>query len=66
MTVTLDVDEELLRDARKLTGIKGKKALIDKALRELVQWEAGKRLAEMGGTMPNFKAGRRRRSKKTR
>lgn len=61
MRTTLNLDEELLRKAREYTGIKEKTAVIHEALTRLVRDEAGKRLVALGGTMPNFKAGRRRR-----
>ena len=57
---TLNLDDELLRLARLYTGIQEKTALIHEALRELVAREAARRLAALGGTMPNFEAGRRR------
>ncbi|HLH19638.1 MAG TPA: type II toxin-antitoxin system VapB family antitoxin [Bryobacteraceae bacterium] len=66
MRTTLILDDELLADAREYTGIQEKTALIHEALRTLIQIEAGKRLAALGGTMPGAKAGRRRRSVKTR
>ncbi len=66
MRTTLNLDDELLADAREYTGIEEKTALIHEALRTLIQIEAGKRLAALGGTMPGAKAGRRRRSVKTR
>jgi len=63
---TLNLDDELLSQAREFSGIQEKTALIHEALRQLVAREAGRRLAAMGGTMPNFTIGRRRRSEKTR
>ena len=59
---TLNLDEELLRTAREFTKIQEKTALIHEALRQLISREAGKHLAALGGTMPGFQAGRRRRS----
>jgi Arc/MetJ family transcription regulator len=58
---TLNLDEELLHTAREFTKIQEKTALIHEALRQLISREAGKRLAALGGTMPAFEAGRRRR-----
>ena len=66
MRTTLNLDEELLRNAREYSGIQEKTALIHEALRELISREAARRLIALGGTMPNAKAGRRRRSAKTR
>ena len=62
MRTTLNLDDELVREAREYTGIREKTALIHEALRGLIAREAGRRLAALGGTMPHFKAGRRRRS----
>ena len=59
---TINLDDELVREARRLTGIQEKTALIHAALRELIAREAARRLAALGGTMPKFEAGRRRRS----
>lgn len=53
--------ESLVRKAQELTGIKGREALIEEALRLLIAREAGLRLARLGGTMPDFKAPPRRR-----
>lgn len=53
--------DELLARARELTGISGREALIQEALRLLVAREAGLRLVRLGGTMPDFKAPSRER-----
>lgn len=58
---TLNLDDESIRRARELTGIQEKTALIHAALRELISRGAARRLAALGGTMPNFQAGRRHR-----
>jgi Arc/MetJ family transcription regulator len=62
MRTTLNIDEELLRNAREYSGIQEKTALIHEALRELISREAARRLMALGGTMPNAQAGLRRRS----
>jgi Arc/MetJ family transcription regulator len=62
MTVLLDLDEELVDDAKRLTGMKETAAVVNEALKVLVAGIAGRELAAMGGTMPQFVAGRRRRS----
>jgi hypothetical protein len=56
----------LVREARKYTRIEEKTALIHEALRCLIAVEVGNRLAALGGTMPDFKLPRRRRSAVTR
>jgi Arc/MetJ family transcription regulator len=59
---TIILDDELVREARRLTGIQEKTALIHAALRELISRASARRLAALGGTMPKFEGGRRRRS----
>lgn len=62
MRTTLNLDDDLVREAREYTGIEEKTALIHEALRHLIAREAGKRLAALGGTMPDLKLPRRRHS----
>jgi Arc/MetJ family transcription regulator len=62
MRTTLNLDAELISQASEYTGIKEKTALIHEALRHLISREAGKRLAALGGTMPDLKIAPRRRS----
>ena len=45
---------DLWEQARKLSGIEGRDALIDAALTALIHREASRRLAELGGSMPDF------------
>ena len=66
MRTTLNLDDDLILRAREYTGIREKTSLIHAALHELIAKEAAKRLALLEGSMPNFQAGRRRRSEKTR
>ncbi len=61
MRTTINLDDELIRKAQELTGIKERTALIHEGLRSLIVREAGRRLALMGGSDPNAKAGPRRR-----
>jgi Arc/MetJ family transcription regulator len=62
MRSTLNLDDKLLEEAKRLTGIQEKTALIRAALEALISREVGRRLAALGGTQPSFEAGRRRRS----
>jgi Arc/MetJ family transcription regulator len=41
---TLEIDEDMLSQAREILGTKGVKDTVDEALREIVRREAGKRL----------------------
>ena len=58
---TLILDDELLEEARKLTGLDEKTAVIHEALRALVQRESARQLAELGGSQPDLKPVPRRR-----
>ncbi|HEY8270564.1 MAG TPA: type II toxin-antitoxin system VapB family antitoxin [Pseudobdellovibrionaceae bacterium] len=55
MRTTLDLNEDLVNQARKLTNIKEKTALIHEALRVLIAQAAQKELALMGGTQKQVK-----------
>ncbi|MGC1780391.1 MAG: type II toxin-antitoxin system VapB family antitoxin [Xanthobacteraceae bacterium] len=61
MRTTLALDDDLLAKAQEFTGVKEKSALVREALRALVEREAARRLARMGGTEPALKLPRRRR-----
>ncbi len=63
MRTTLNLDEELIEEARKLTGIHEKTALLHAGLRALVAREAALRLAAMGGSEPDIRPIPRRRPK---
>jgi Arc/MetJ family transcription regulator len=62
MRTTINLDDELLARAHELTGIKERTALIHEALRRLIQLEAGRRLALLGGSDPDAEVPPRRRS----
>jgi Arc/MetJ family transcription regulator len=61
MRTTITLDDKLLADAREFTGIEETSALVREALKRLVEREAARRLALLGGSQPDFVAGRRRR-----
>ena len=61
MRTTLNIDDELLAEARKFTGEKEKTALVHLGLRALIEREASKRLARLGATMPKLRIAPRRR-----
>ena len=63
MRTTLALDDELLADAEFYTGIREKSALVREALKALVEREAARRLARLGGSEPNLKPIPRRRPK---
>jgi Arc/MetJ family transcription regulator len=61
MRTTITIDDELLETAKEFTGIQETPTIMRLALQELVQREAARRLARLGGSQPDFKAAPRRR-----
>ena len=61
MRTTLVLDDELLAKAQEYTGLKEKSAVVREALKALVEREAARRLALLGGTQPDLKVPPRRR-----
>lgn len=61
MRTTLNIDDELLEEASKLTGIEEKTRLVRRGLEALVALESSRRLAQLGGTEKKLKAVPRRR-----
>lgn len=62
MRTTLALDDDLLAEARRLTGTAEKTALVREALRALIQRESARRLARLGGSEPGLSESRRRRA----
>ncbi len=61
MRTTLNIDENLIEKARRLSGVTEKTALVRAGLEALIALESSRRLAELGGTEPRLKAVPRRR-----
>lgn len=61
MRTTLALDDDLLAKAQAYTGLK-KSALVREALKALIEREAARRLARLGGSEPGMTAPRRRRA----
>ncbi|MDP9838143.1 Arc/MetJ family transcription regulator [Neorhizobium huautlense] len=62
MQTTVTIDDDLIADAKQFTGIQETSAVVKMALTRLVQQEAARRLALLGGTEPDFRAASRWRS----
>lgn len=62
MRTTLNIEDDLLNKASKLTGIKEKTSLVRRGLESLIAIESGKRLARLGGSDKSLKPIPRRRS----
>ena len=63
MRTTLVLDDNLPEKAEFYTGINEKSALVREALKALVEREAARRLARLGGSEPYLKQIPRRRPK---
>ena len=63
MRTTLNIDDELLAKAKRLSGLKEKTAIVHAGLEALVALESARRLAALGGTEKGLRAPRRRRSR---
>lgn len=59
---TISLDDDLVAEAQAYTGLQEKSALIREALKALIQREAARRLARLGGIAPGIKPIPRRRS----
>jgi len=64
MRTTLNIDDDILEKASRLTGIKEKTALVRLGLEALIVRESSKRLAKLGGTEKDLRPIPRRRSAK--
>jgi Arc/MetJ family transcription regulator len=62
MRTTLALDDDLIREAQRLTGTREKSALVRQALRALIERESAQRLARLAGSEPALRAIPRRRT----
>lgn len=61
MRTTVNLDDDLLAEAERLTGTRDRTPLLRKALQALVERESARRLALLGGTEPAMVVPPRRR-----
>ena len=61
MRTTINLDDQLISEAQRLTGTQERTALIHEGLRALIARESARRLARLGGSDRLAKAPRRRR-----
>ena len=54
MNTSLVIDEHLLAEARRLTGLRETNELVREALRALIERESARRLAKLGGSEPDL------------
>ena len=63
MRTTLNIDDELLGEAQRITGVTEKAALVREGLRALIERESARRLAQLGGSEPQLEPIPRRKTK---
>ena len=61
MRTTINLDEELIAVAQRITGVKERTTLIHEGLRALIARESARRLARLGGSEPDLRPIPRRR-----
>jgi Arc/MetJ family transcription regulator len=66
MRTTFNLDDELLDEAQRLTGMTERTALIHAGLRALIERESARRLARLGATERSLRASPRRRARPAR
>jgi Arc/MetJ family transcription regulator len=59
---TINLDDELLEEARRVTGVEGRTALVHEGLRALIERESARRLARLGGSEAQLQPVPRRRT----
>ena len=65
MRTTFNLDDQLLDEARRLTGMTERTALIHEGLRALIERESARRLARLGASEPALRKPPRRRDPRT-
>ena len=54
MRTTINLDDDLVNEAQRITGMKERTALIHEGLRALIERESARRLARLGGSEPRL------------
>jgi Arc/MetJ family transcription regulator len=62
MKAKIELDDELIQTAQKYFRKKNLSALLNEALKDLIHMETSRRLATLGGTMPNLEKIKRTRA----
>ena len=61
MRTTVNLDQDLIEQAQRLSGLTERSALIREGLRALIERESARRLARLGGSEPQVQPVVRRR-----
>ena len=62
MRTTVNLDDQLLIEAQRITGMKERTALIHEGIKAVIERESARRLAPLGGSQPRLLPVPRRRS----
>ena len=62
MRTTLNIDDALLEEAQRLSGLTERAALVREALKALIERESARRLARLGGSQPQLEPVPRRKT----
>jgi len=62
MRTTINIDDQLLNEAQRITGMTEKVTLVREGLRALIERESARRLARLGGSEPLLEKVTRRQS----
>ena len=62
MRTTVNIDDRLLAEARRVSGVQKNAMLVREGLRALIERESARRLARLGATEPELRPVSRRRS----
>jgi Arc/MetJ family transcription regulator len=55
MRTTINIEDELLAKAQRVSGLKERTALLREGLKALIERESARRLARLGGTEPQLR-----------
>jgi Arc/MetJ family transcription regulator len=62
MRTTVNIDDQLIAEAQRITGVSEKAALVREGLKALIERESARRLSKLGATDPTLKPVSRRRT----
>jgi len=65
MRTTLNIEDDLLAKAQRVSGLTERTALVREGLKALIERESARRLARLGGTEPQLRRVPRRQSNPT-